>query len=83
MVDNLLNCGSITRIHNQLQIQLAIFFQLCDWLVVNTDLKSSIYISIKEKLLIFIFITSIGASNQATQERFNHGTQIISLYIIN
>ena len=81
VADNLLNCGSATRIHSQLQMQLNTFFQLRDWLVINTDLKSSLYISIKEKLLIFIFITSIGASNRATQERFNHGLRAILSYV--
>ena len=41
------------------------------------------HISIKEKLLIFIFITSIGVSNHIAQERFNHGSRVISSYIIN
>ena len=66
VVDSLLNCESTTRIYTQLRMQLNTFFQLRDWLVINTDLKSSLYISIKEKLLIFIFITSIGASNRVT-----------------
>ena len=79
VVDDLLNCGNTTCIHNQLRMRLETFNQLRDWLVNNTKLNSSRYISIEEKLLIFIYITSSSVSNQAAQERFNRGAHTISL----
>jgi hypothetical protein len=79
VVDDLLNCGNTTRIHNQLRMRLETFNQLRDWLVNNIKLNSSRYISIEEKLLIFIYITSSGVSNRAAQERFNRGAHTISL----
>ena len=81
VVDDLLNCGNPTRIHNQLRMQLDTFFHLRDWLVINTGLKSSRNTSIEEKLLIFIYIASTGASNRAAQERFNRGARVVSLYV--
>jgi hypothetical protein len=77
-VDDLLNCGNDIRIHNQLRMKLMTFNMLRDWLVQNTKLDSSRYISIEEKLLIFIYISSSGRSNRAAQERFNRGAQVIS-----
>jgi hypothetical protein len=82
VVDNLLNCGSPTRIHNQLRMQLDTFCQLRDWLLINTRLKSSRYISIEEKLLIFIYIASTSASNRTAQERFNRSARVVSLYVL-
>jgi hypothetical protein len=32
VINNLLNCGSPTRIHNQLRMKLDTFYQLRDWL---------------------------------------------------
>jgi hypothetical protein len=81
VVDNLLNCGSSIRIHNQLRMQLDTFDQLRNWLVNNTNLTGSRYLSIEEKLLIFIYITSTSALNRQTQERFNRRPNTISRYI--
>jgi hypothetical protein len=81
VVDDLLNCGNPICIHNQLRMQLDTFVQLRDWLILNIELKSSRFVSIEEKLLIFIYIASTGASNQATQERFNRSPAVISWYI--
>jgi hypothetical protein len=63
-VDNLLNCGNDIRIRDQLCMRLDTFYSLRDWLVNNTKLKSSQKVSIKEKLVAFIYIASIGASNR-------------------
>lgn len=82
VVDNLLSCGNPTRIYNQLRMKLDTFFQLRDWLVVNTGLKSSRNISIEEKLLTFMYIASTGASNRAAQERFNRGARAVSRYVL-
>lgn len=78
VVDDLLNCGNSTRIHNQLRMKLETFFQLRDWLVANTELQSSRGTSVEVKLVIFIYISSNGASNRAAQERFNRGARSIS-----
>lgn len=77
-VDDLLTCGNNIRIHNQLRMTLNTFNLLQDWLVCNTGLKGSTHVSIEEKLLIFIYISSIGVSNRAAQERFNRSAQVVS-----
>lgn len=82
VVNNLLTCGNSVRIHSQLRMELATFFSLRDWLLLNTELKSSRFISIEEKLVIFIYITSTGVSNRAAQERFDRSARSISWYII-
>ena len=65
VVDDLLSCNNSTQIHNQLHMQLDTFIQLQNWLVNNTRLNSSQNVLVEEKLLIFIYITSSGVSNQA------------------
>jgi hypothetical protein len=70
-VNNLLNCGNPTRIRNQLRIELETFYLLRNWLVDNTRLNTSRYVLVEEKLVIFIFIASSGASNRKAQEQFN------------
>lgn len=82
VVEDLLDCGNPTRIHSQLRMQLDTFLHLRDWLLINTELKSSRDTSIEEKLVIFIYIASTGASNRAAQERFNRSAGAISLYVI-
>jgi len=82
VVKDLLNCGNPTRIHNQLRMQLETFFQLRDWLVTNTKLRSSRGTSVEVKLVIFIYITSNGASNRAAQERFNRGARSVSSLVV-
>jgi hypothetical protein len=82
VVKDLLDCGNPTRIHSQLRMQLDTFLHLRDWLLINTELKSSRDTSIEEKLVIFIYIASTGASNRAAQERFNRSAGAISLYVI-
>jgi hypothetical protein len=86
ITSSLLNCGSPTRIHNALRMQLDTFYLLRDWLLLNTNLQNSIYgsrsVSIEEKIMIFIFIASTGASNRATQERFNRSPSTISQYVV-
>jgi hypothetical protein len=64
IVEDLLSCGSPTRIHNQLRMQLDTFFQLRDWLEMHTELKSSRDTSIEEKLVIFIYVASTSTSNR-------------------
>jgi hypothetical protein len=82
VVDNLLNCGNVRRIQSQLRMKLDTFYQLRDWLLLHTELRSSVFgsrvVSIEEKLVIFIFIASTNASNRAAQERFNRSGSLIS-----
>src|ERR1700733_10020432 len=40
VVDNLLNCGNDKRIQSQLRMQLTTFYQLRDWLLLHTALRS-------------------------------------------
>jgi len=54
------------------------FYSLRDWLVSNTKLEGSQKVSIKEKLVTFIYIASTGASNWQAQERFNRSAWTIS-----
>jgi hypothetical protein len=77
-VDNLLNCGNPTRIRNQLRMELETFYLLRNWLVDNTELNASRHVSVEEKLVIFIFIASSGASNRRAQEQFNRSSSTIS-----
>jgi hypothetical protein len=77
-VDNILDSGSDSRIRSQLRMRLDTFFDLRDWLLDNTRLKSSRYVSIEEKLFIFIHITSSKVSNRDTQERFHRSADTIS-----
>ena len=74
-------------------MQLATFYALQDWLSTNTDLKGDNIIhnqrirgygrqvSIKENLVIFIYISSQGALNQDAGERFSQGGRTISRYV--
>lgn len=82
VVDNLLSCGNHNRIQSQLRMKLDTFYQLRNWLLLHTELRSSIYgsrvVSIEEKLVIFISITSTNASNRATQEHFNRSGSLVS-----
>src|SRR5436305_5533840 len=55
-VDNLLNCGNDVCIQDQLRMQLDTFYSLRDWLVNNTKLEGSQKVSIKKKLVTFIYI---------------------------
>ena len=89
-IKELLDSGHPERILNVLRMQLATFNALCDWLAINTDLKGSRItssqrarglgneVSIEEKLMIFIHITSRPASIRDTIERFSRSKNTIS-----
>jgi hypothetical protein len=77
-VDNVLNCGNPTRIHDILRMNLETFNSLRDWLACNTKLKSSQKVSVEEKLFIFITIVSTGLSNRRVQEQFNCSAETVS-----
>jgi hypothetical protein len=82
------------KCYQHLQMQLATFYALQDWLHTNTDLKGDNIIhnqrtrgygrqvSIEEKLAIFIYISSRGASNRDASERFSRDSRTISRYVL-
>jgi hypothetical protein len=80
-VDELLNSSHPIHIRRVLCIQLSAFYALQDWLLVNTHLKASKHMSVEEKLLTFLYLTTRPASNRDTQERFSHSGETISRYI--
>lgn len=75
---DILTCGSDERIHRELRMTLNTFHLLRDWLLANTVLKSSRHMSIEEKLMVFLYITSKNNSNRDAAERFNHSGDTIS-----
>ena len=93
-IKELLDSAHPERIHHILRMQLATFYALRDWLHANTDLKGDNIIhnqrirgyrrqvSIEEKLAIFIYISSRGASNRDAGERFSRGGRTISRYVL-
>ena len=93
-IKELLDSAHPERIHHILRMQLATFYALRDWLHTNTDLKGDniIYnqrirghgrqVSIEEKLVIFIYISSRGASNRDASERFSRSGRTISRYVL-
>ncbi|VFQ60549.1 unnamed protein product [Cuscuta campestris] len=54
------------------------FRELCQQLEVKYGLKSSNRISVLEKVALFVFVLSKGASNRDTQERFQHSGETVS-----
>jgi hypothetical protein len=89
-VQELLDSAHPERVYNALRMQLDTFYTLRDWLVINTDLKGNNItqnrrirglgrqVSIEEKLVIFIYIISKGASHRDTSERFSRGRYTIT-----
>jgi hypothetical protein len=92
-IKELLDSAYPERISYVLRMQLDTFYALRDWLVANTDLSgtSIMYnqrrrgsrseVSLEEKLVIFIYIISKGASNQEASERFSRGQYTITRYL--
>jgi hypothetical protein len=80
-VQELLNCGNQRRHFDVLRMSLTTFQALVYWLGVNTELKSSRKQTgpqIEEKVIIFLYIISRGASNRDTAERFSYSSRTIS-----
>jgi hypothetical protein len=89
-IKELLESAHPERVHHVLRMQLDTFYTLRDWLVINTDLKgynitqnqrirgSGRQTSVEEKLAIFIYIVSRGASIRDTSERFSKGKNTIT-----
>lgn len=81
-VEELLNSNHPDRVRAVLRMSKETFYSLRDWLLVHTYLKSSKHISIEQKLLIFLHITSRPASNRDTMERFSHSNSTVSKLVI-
>ena len=89
-IRELLNSAHPERVYHVLRMQLDTFYALRDWLVVNTDLTGNniarnqrvrgrgTEVSIEEKLVIFIYIISKGASHRDASERFSRGRYTIT-----
>jgi hypothetical protein len=77
-VNKLLNSNHPDCIQSVLRMQLNTFYTLRDWLLANTYLKASKGITVEEKLVIFLHITTRPASNRDTQERFSRSGATIS-----
>jgi hypothetical protein len=80
------NSGNQRRCFEVLRTSLPTFQALVNWLGINTELKGSrtqAGTRIEEKLMIFLYIISRGASNRDTAERFSCSGRTISklLYI--
>jgi hypothetical protein len=80
-VNELLNSNHLEHIYQVLRMQLDTFYALQDWLLSNTCLKGLKNIAVKEKLVIFLHLTTRPASNHDTQERFSYSSDTISWYI--
>jgi hypothetical protein len=50
-------------------------------MLINTRLKTSKNVTVEEKLMIFLHITTRPASNRDTQERFSRSSDTISQYL--
>ena len=80
-VQELLNCGNQKRCFEVLRMSLSTFQALVNWLGINTELKSSRKQTgpqIEEKVMIFLYIISRGASSRDTTERFSYSRRAIS-----
>ena len=70
--------GHQKRCFNMLRMNPCTFHQLCTDLENIYGLQSSDRISILEKVGLFVYVLSKGASNRDAQERFQHSGETIS-----
>jgi hypothetical protein len=80
-VEELLQSSHPARIKHVLRMELHTFYTLRDWLLANTHLKPSRTMTVEEKLVVFLHLTTRPASNRDTQERFSHSGETISWYL--
>jgi hypothetical protein len=59
-------------------MRLDTFLALRDWLLENTALQSSRYVTVEEKLFIFIWIAKSKVPNHDTSEQFDRSGWTIS-----
>lgn len=74
--------GHPLRLYEFTRLDRHCFEKLHTWLLDNTDLKGSQYMSSKEKLLIFLYIAAHGVSFRNACEVFQHSKETIHRYDI-
>ena len=74
----LLASPSTICISECLHMSLAIFTAICNQIRTKDLLQDTQYTTIEHQLHIFLFITTIGASNRGAQEHFQHSPETIS-----
>jgi hypothetical protein len=80
-VNELLATANSQRCKEVLRMRVETFSALRDWLLVHTSLKSSRQkegVSIEEKIVIFLYIVTRGASNRECCERFCYSGRTVS-----
>jgi hypothetical protein len=90
-VKELLQSAHPQRVFQVLRMQLPTFYSLRDWLLQNISIRGDsimgnnlrtrgrgTQLSIEEKLVIFLYIVSRGASGRDTSERFSRGRMTIT-----
>ncbi|CAA0817586.1 Unknown protein, partial [Striga hermonthica] len=75
---NELLSGHEKRCFNALRMNQDTFRQLCSDLENRYGLRSSSRMSVSEKVGLFLYVLSKGASNRDTQERFQHSGETVS-----
>ena len=77
-IHDVMYCGNPRRIQEILRMKLEVFQFLCIELESSTSLSASKFITIEEKVAIFLWTVARSASNRDTQERFQHSGETIS-----
>ncbi|KAL0539375.1 hypothetical protein IC582_023586 [Cucumis melo] len=77
-VIELLN-GNDSRCFDFFRMKRITFIRFCEDLKSKTNLKSSRYLTVQEKVVIFLLIISHNESNRIATERFQHSGHTISL----
>jgi hypothetical protein len=83
-VSELLHTANPRRCWEVLRMRAETFFTLRDWLLAHTLLRSSRKkegVSIEEKMVIFLYIVTRGASTRECSERFSHGASTIKTLV--
>ena len=84
-VDDLLTSAHLQRCFEVLRMSLTSFFALREWLISYTslqNLRKHKGLSVREKLVIFLYITARNASIRDCCERFNHSGRTISKLVL-
>jgi hypothetical protein len=79
-ITELLATANPQRCKEVLHMRIETFYTLRNWLLAHTSLRGSRHksgISIEEKIVIFLYITTNGASNRQCQVRFTYAAQTI------
>jgi hypothetical protein len=84
-VNELLTTAHPQRCWDVLRMTIETFYALRDWLLANTLLKSSrkeAGVSIEEKIVIFLYITTHGTSVREACERLSYSPSTISRSVV-